>query len=150
MAARRSGSEASSETGASGVRAISPSTSTMSGPRSAGGRRGCVVGRAAAEAPLGRRGGVPEPAPAPDVVADPGDLAARRRDGQHQRVGVGEAERRRHLVLVLQQQLVVLALGQAVELDADVGEECRRAPRATPGRRSRPAGGRTRRWRAAR
>ncbi len=33
------------------------------------------------------------------------------------------AERGRHLILVLQQQLVVLALGQAVQLDPDVGEE---------------------------
>ena len=50
--------------------------------------------RAAAEAPPGRRGRVPEPAPAPDVVADPGDLPARRGDGQHERVRVGEARAR--------------------------------------------------------
>ena len=69
-----------------------------------------VVGRVTAKAPLRRRGGVPQAPPAPDVVADPGDLPARRRDGQHECVGIGEPERRRHLVLVLQEELVVLAL----------------------------------------
>ena len=82
-----------------------------------------VVGRAAAEAPLRRWGGIPQAASAPDVVAHPGDLAARRRDGQHERVRVGEPERGRHLVLILEEELVVLALGHAVELDPDVGEE---------------------------
>ena len=43
VAARRSGSEASSETGAGGVSAISPSISTMSGPRS-GAESGRVSG----------------------------------------------------------------------------------------------------------
>ena len=42
-----------------------------------------------------------------------------------ERVGVGEVQRCRHLILVLQEELVVLALGQAVQLDADVGEKCR-------------------------
>jgi hypothetical protein len=41
----------------------------------------------------------------------------------HEVVGVGEAERVGHLVLVLQQQLVVLAPRHAVELDADGGQE---------------------------
>ena len=63
------------------------------------------VGRATAEEALGRRGGVPQPAPAPDVVGHPGDLAAGRRDREHQLVCVGEPERGGHLVLVLQQQL---------------------------------------------
>ncbi len=93
-----------------------------------GRRRGAWRGRVrAAEAALRRRGGIPQAAPAPHVVADPGDLAARRRDGEHERVGVGEPERGRHLVLVLQQELVVLALGQAVQLHPDVGEERRGA-----------------------
>ncbi len=86
-----------------------------------------MVGCVAAKAPLRRRCGVPQAAPAPDIVADPGDLPTCRRDSQHQCVGIDEPERCRHLVLVLQEELVVLALRQAVQLDPDVGEECRRA-----------------------
>jgi hypothetical protein len=85
------------------------------------------VGRAAAEATLGGWGRVPEPPPAPHVVADPGDLTAGRRDSQHECVSVGEAQRVRHLVLVLEQELVVFTLGQAVELDPDVSEQRGRA-----------------------
>ena len=84
------------------------------------------VRRAAAEAAPGRWGRVPEPPPAPHVVADPGDLAAGRRDGQHEHVRIREAQRVGHLVLVLEQELVVLAPGEAVELDPDVGEQCDR------------------------
>ncbi len=67
-----------------------------------------------------------------------------------ERVGVGEAQRRRHLVLVLQEELVVLALGQAVQLDADVGEKRRgvveRVQVGVVGERAE----RRPRWRAAR
>ena len=81
----------------------------------------------ATKAPFRRRGGIPQAPPLPYVVADPGDLPARGRDGQHQRVGIDEPEGCCHLVLVLQEELVVLALSQAVQLDPDVGEERRRA-----------------------
>ena len=85
VAARRSGSDASSETGAGGVSAISPSTSTMSGPRSARPSARARRGAPRRKRRFGGGRGVPEPAPAPDVVAHPGDLAAGRRDGEHER-----------------------------------------------------------------
>ncbi len=91
------------------------------------GGEAAVVGRGTAESSLWRRGGVPQAPPAPRVIADPGDLPARRRDGQHQCIGIGEPERVRHLVLVLEEKLVVLAPGQAVQLYPDVREECRGA-----------------------
>ena len=55
------------------------------------------------------------------------DLAPGVGHGAHEIVGVGEAERVGHLVLVLQQELVVLAPGHAVELDADGRQERRGA-----------------------
>ena len=61
VVARRSGSDGSSETGASGVSAISPSTCTMSGPRSAGAGgyacRSCHGGSVAAAEGSGPRDG---------------------------------------------------------------------------------------------
>ena len=86
-----------------------------------------LVDRRAAEAAFRLGAGVPQAAPAPYVVTDPGDLAARRRDGQHQGVGIFERERRGHLVLVLEEQLVVLTLGQPVQLHPDVGKQRRGA-----------------------
>ena len=86
-----------------------------------------LVGRRAAETALGLRARVPQAAPTPHVVTDPCDLAPGRRDGEHQCVGVLEPERGCDLVLVLQQQLVVLTLGQPMELHPDIGQERRGA-----------------------
>ncbi len=127
VAARRNGSEASSETGARGVRAISPSTSTMSGPRSAETRSEAWWGVERRKRRFGS------------------GLGSHRRRRRHTssltqaiwRPAVetasisasasSNAERGRHLILVLQQQLVVFSLGQPVQLDPDIGEERRSA-----------------------
>ena len=75
------------------------------------------------EASLGSGRRIPEPPPAPHVVAHPRDLPPCVRDRCHQVVGVGELEGRRNLVLILEEQFVVLAPGHSVQLDADVGEQ---------------------------
>ncbi len=84
--------------------------------------RGLVVALAS-EATSGRGSGVPEPATTPHVVTHPRDLPTGISHGRHEVVGVGHAERYCDLVLVLQQEPVVRPAGDAMQLDADGGEE---------------------------
>ena len=74
-----------------------------------------------AAARLGAR--VPELAPAPHVVADPGDLASGGGDRGHQDVRVLKGQGGCDLVLILQEELVLLALGDPVQLHPDAGED---------------------------
>ena len=152
VAARRKASEASSETaavgsegdlavdvhhvGADGAIGVAASARSVAPPRRSRRRR------------PGRR--IPQPAPAPHVVADPGDLAPGRRDGGHEGVGVGEVQGGGDLVLILEEQPVLFAPGDPVQLHPDPGEDGGGLGRGRPGRRSRPAAARRPRSPAAR
>ena len=61
----------------------------------------------------------PRPPAAPGVVAFPGHGTPGGGHGQHQRVRIGRTEGAGHLVLFLEEQLVLLPTGPAVQLDPD-------------------------------
>ena len=61
--------------------------------------------------------------PLPHLVAGPGDRPRRGADRTHELVGIGIAERGRHLVLLLEQQPITRPLRHAVQLDARIEQD---------------------------
>jgi len=66
-----------------------------------------------------RRSGVPQTPSPPDVVTHPRNLTTCGRHGEHETIGVLEAEGRGDLVLILQQQTVLFAARLSMQLDTD-------------------------------